>query len=255
MKRDKAIKDWPENERPRERLIRYGSPSLSDAQLLAVLLRMGHRRQNAVGLAMTLIAKFGGLSGLAQATTAELCRVEGIGPAKAAHLGAALELGRRAVSSPLHTGIRIRGSRDLFRHYSPHLRGLKRERFIAVLLDGKHQILKDTAISEGSLSLSIVHPREAFQPAIRDSAGAVIFLHNHPSGDPTPSREDHQLTKRLVARGDRGRPLFQFRRSGMPVMPMPGLIDRSLDPVPESLLPLSVGWPRERPAPQTPAPP
>jgi DNA repair protein RadC len=197
-----AIKDWPENERPRERLIKHGPEGLSDAQLLAILLRTGHKRQNAVGLAFKLIAHFGGLSALSQASIAELCKMQGIGPAKAAHLKAALELGRRAVSSPLSAGVKIRGSQDVYRHYHAHLRSLKHELFKVILLDGKNRIIRDSTISEGSLTLSIVHPREVFNPAIRDSAGAVIFIHNHPSGDPTPSREDHQLTKRLVACGE-----------------------------------------------------
>ncbi len=197
-----AIKDWPEDERPRERLIKHGPEGLSDAQLLAILLRTGPQRQNAVGLAMKLIAQFGGLLALSQASITELCQVRGVGPAKAAHLRAALELGRRAVSSPLHVGVRIRGSQDVYRHYHAHLRGLKHELFKVILLDGKNRIIRDATISKGSLTASIVHPREAFNPAIRDSAGAVVFIHNHPSGDSTPSREDHQLTKRLVACGE-----------------------------------------------------
>lgn len=197
-----VIRDWPEDERPRERLIKHGAESLSDAQLVAILLRTGHQRQNAVALAIKLILQFGGLLALSQASIAELCKNQGIGPAKAAILKAALELGRRTISSPLHAGVRIRGSQDIYRHYHAHLRGLKHEMFKVILLDGKNRILRDTIISEGSLTVSIVHPREAFNPAVRDSAGAVIFIHNHPSGDPTPSREDHALTKRLVACGD-----------------------------------------------------
>lgn len=197
-----AIKDWPEDERPRERLIKHGVEVLSDAQLLAVLLRTGHHRQNAVDLAMRLISQFGGLMFLSQATVEELCTVRGIGPAKAAHLKAALELGRRTISLPLHAGIKIKSSQDVYRHYHARLKGLKHELFKVILLDGRNRILRDATISEGSLTASIVHPREAFNPAIRDSAGAVIFLHNHPSGDPAPSREDHELTKRLVACGD-----------------------------------------------------
>lgn len=197
-----AIKDWPEDERPRERLIKHGPEGLSDAQLLAILLRTGPQRQNAVGLAMKLIAQFGGLLALSRASITELCQVRGVGPAKAAHLRAALELGRRAVSSPLHAGVRIRGSQDVYQHYHAHLRGLKHELFKVILLDGKNRIIRDATISKGSLTASIVHPREAFNPAIRDSAGAVVFIHNHPSGDSTPSREDHQLTKRLVACGE-----------------------------------------------------
>ena len=197
-----AIKDWPVDERPRERLIKHGAEALSDAQLLAILLRTGHRRQNALGLAMKIIGQFGGLLPLSQASITELCKIRGIGPAKAAQLRAALELGRRSVSSPLHAGGKIRSSQDIYRHYHAHLRGLKHEMFKVILLDGKNRILRETTISEGSLTVSIVHPREAFNPAVRHSAGAVIFIHNHPSGDPTPSREDHELTKRLVACGD-----------------------------------------------------
>ena len=197
-----AIKDWPEDERPRERLIKHGAEALSDAQLLAILLRTGHRRQNALGLAMKIIGQFGGLLPLSQASITELCKIRGMGPAKAAQLRAALELGRRSVSSPLHAGVKIRSSQDIYRHYHAHLRGLKHEMFKVILLDGKNRILRETTISEGSLTVSIVHPREAFNPAVRHSAGAVIFIHNHPSGDPTPSREDHELTKRLVACGD-----------------------------------------------------
>ena len=110
--------------------------------------------------------------------------------------------GQAAVASPLTKGTKISSSRELFEHYHPTLRNLRHEIFKVVLLDAKHAILRDTTVSEGSLTLSIVHPREVFTMAVKESAAAVIFLHNHPSGDPTPSQEDHVLTARLVSAGD-----------------------------------------------------
>jgi DNA repair protein RadC len=132
----------------------------------------------------------------------ELCRVPGVGPAKAAQLKAAIELGKRVLAEPLATGTRIGSSADLFQHYHPLLRSLRHEIFKTVLLDAKHALIRDVTVSKGSLTLSIVHPREVFSLAVRESAAAVIFLHNHPSGDPSPSREDRELTARLVAAGE-----------------------------------------------------
>ena len=116
-------------------------------------------------------------------------------------LKAAVELGRRTMAEPLSTGMRVTCSGDLFKHFHPALRDLKHELFKVVLLDAKNAVLKEATVSEGSLTLSIVHPREVFTLAVRESAASVIFLHNHPSGDPTPSLEDRQLTDRLVAAG------------------------------------------------------
>jgi DNA repair protein RadC len=197
----KGIPYWPESERPRERLLSKGADALSDAQLLAILLRTGRRDSSAVQVAMELLRHVGGLGGLVKSGVEELCSVEGVGPAKAAQLKAALELGRRSLATPLSTGMRVSSSADLFRHFYPVLRDRKQELFKVVLLDAKNAVIKETTISEGSLTLSIVHPREVFASAIRESAAGVIFLHNHPSGDPTPSQEDRRLTDRLVAAG------------------------------------------------------
>ena len=142
------------------------------------------------------------VAGLAHCGIEELCAVEGVGEAKAAQVKAALELGKRSLAAPLSKGTRIASSRELFEHYHPALRNLRHEIFKVVLLDAKHAILRDATVSEGSLTLSIVHPREVFTMAVKESAAAVIFLHNHPSGDPTPSQEDHELTARLVSAGD-----------------------------------------------------
>ncbi|MBX3234701.1 MAG: DNA repair protein RadC [Nitrospiraceae bacterium] len=196
-----GIGTWPAEERPRERLLRQGADHLSDAQLLGILLRVGREDASAVQVGMDLLGQLGGIQGLIQASTEELCQVSGIGPAKAAQLKAAVEVGKRAAAAPLSTGTRVHSSADLFKHYHARLRDLRHEVFAAVLLDAKHCIIRDLTVSEGSLTLSIVHPREVFLPAVRASAAAVIFLHNHPSGDPTPSQEDRVLTARLVSAG------------------------------------------------------
>ncbi|NKB80852.1 MAG: DNA repair protein RadC [Nitrospirales bacterium] len=197
-----GIAGWPECERPRERILKEGPHVLSDAQLLGILLRVGRPDSSAVQVAMDLLNQWGGLQGLANRSQEELCAISGIGTAKAAQIQAAIELGKRVLATPLTTGVRIGESRDLFQHYYPLLRDLRHEVFKAILLDAKHGIIRDLTISEGSLTHSIVHPREVFNPAVRESAAAVIFLHNHPSGDPQPSVEDRTLTARLVEAGN-----------------------------------------------------
>ena len=198
----KGIQGWPEMERPRERLNRDGPKALSDSQLLAIILRTGRPDSTAIQVSMELLQHINGLSGLSNQGFDELCAIPGIGPAKAAQIQAAIELGKRVLSAPLTSGIHIGASRDLFQHYYPLLRDLRHEVFKVILLDAKHCIIRDTTVSKGSLTLSIVHPREVFNLAVRESAAAVIFLHNHPSGDPFPSDEDRTLTKRLVEAGN-----------------------------------------------------
>lgn len=197
-----GIQSWPLHERPRELLLQKGPQSLSDAQLLAILLRMGRRNSTAVEVAMDVLGRLDGLRGMANRSREELCAVPGIGPAKAAQILAALELGKRALATPLTSGLQVRGSQEIFRHYYPLLRDIRHELFKAVLLDAKHRLIRDMTVSEGSLTVSIVHPREVFNLAVRESAAAVIFVHNHPSGDPYPSEEDHALTRRLIDAGE-----------------------------------------------------
>ena len=199
---DKGIHGWPESERPREQLLRDGPKTLADSQLLAILLRTGRPDSTAVQVALELLRQVNGLSGLSNRGVDELCTIPGIGPAKAAQIQAAIELGKRVLAAPLTTGIRIGASRDLFLHYYPLLRDLRHEVFKAILLDARHSIIRESTVSKGSLTLSIVHPREAFNFAVKESAAAVIFVHNHPSGDPSPSDEDRNLTKRLVEAGN-----------------------------------------------------
>jgi DNA repair protein RadC len=199
----RAIKEWPEDERPRERLMKLGADSLSAAQLLAIVLATGDAStgQSALDLARHLLHAFGGLRALDAASVTELCQTKGIGPAKATTIKAALELGKRLSGEPPQHKVKVRAPQDLVQYYQPRIQHLRKEVFKVVLLDTKHQLLKDVTVSEGSLSASLVHPREAFLPAIKESAAAVVFVHNHPSGDPTPSPEDKELTHRLAEVG------------------------------------------------------
>ena len=198
----RTIREWPKEERPRERLLKNGPESLSDAQLFAILLRTGSDQEDALQLSIHLLKKFHSLSRCAQASPAELCSVRGVGPAKAAQFKAAIELGRRSLASSFSEGTPFLKSQDVFRHFSPLLNGARKEFFKIILLDRKNKVIRDETISEGSLTSTIVHPREVFQSAVRASAASVIFLHNHPSGDSTPSHEDRKITKRLVSAGE-----------------------------------------------------
>jgi DNA repair protein RadC len=200
-----AIKDWPVNERPRERLIRYGPEQLSEAQLLSIILVSGasSHGKSALDLARNLIETFGDLNGIADASITELCAVPGMGNTKAVQIKGALELGRRFVSEK-HTpyGSNFSTSAEVSQYFTPLLQDLKKEMFKIVLLDSQNCMMRDVTISEGSLTASIVHPREVFKPAIRESAAAIILVHNHPSGDPSPSREDKAITNKLASTGE-----------------------------------------------------
>lgn len=198
---NKSVKDWPEEERPRERLIAYGPSTLSEAQLLAILIRNGKAGRTAVDLGRELLERFGNLAGIEQASNTEMCGVEGIGPAKAAEIKAAIELGRR-YQKPSLAGVSFCSSLDVVEYYRPRMKDAKKEMFRCALLDTKNKILREEIVSIGSLTASIVHPRDTFKAAIRESAAAVIFIHNHPSGDIKPSQEDILLTKRLVQAGE-----------------------------------------------------
>ncbi len=202
--RRKSVKEWPEDERPRERLLKHGPAALSDAQLLAIIIRNGRGGRSAVDLGMELLEKFGGLDGIAQAGINEICGkdgVKGIGPAKAAEIRAAIELGRR-YQKPNLAGASFCSSEDVASYYRPRMKDLKKEVFRCALLDVKNRIIRDEIVSIGSLTASIVHPRDTFKTAIRESAAAVIFIHNHPSGDIRPSQEDILLTRRLTQAGE-----------------------------------------------------
>lgn len=199
--RGSHLKDWPENERPRERLLLHGADRLSDAQLLAIIIRNGANGRTAVDLGRELLERFDGLAGIAQAGISEICSIKGIGPAKAAEIKAAIELGRRH-ARPTLAGASFCASGDVADFFLPRLKDAKREEFRCVLLDTKNRFIRDETVSIGSLTASLVHPRDTFKSAVRESAAAVIFVHNHPSGDTKPSQEDILLTRRLVQAGE-----------------------------------------------------
>jgi DNA repair protein RadC len=197
-----AGSDPNHTDRPRERLTRFGAEALSDAELLALVLRTGDRRRDSLALARELLTRHGGLRGLARATGPELRAADGVGPVKGASLLAALEIGRRVASRELQPGEPIRSPADLWQHFGARLRDASHEQFLVVLLDGRHRVLRSEPVSRGTLTASLVHPREVFRPAIREAAAALVLVHNHPSGDPTPSREDREITARLVRAGE-----------------------------------------------------
>ncbi len=200
----RTIKDWPEDERPRERLIMHGAESLSNAELLAIILRTGdaYTKKTALDHARALLNRFKCFRAIGSATIAELCEFKGIGVAKAAQIMAAMEIARRFSTERLEDGIPFRSSRDVFNHFHERLRDKKKEIFIVLLLDGKNRRIKDITVSQGSLTASLVHPREVFNPVVRESAASIILVHNHPSGDPEPSMEDREITARLKEVGD-----------------------------------------------------
>jgi DNA repair protein RadC len=200
----RRIKDWPADERPREKLLTSGAEKLTDAELLALIIRTGDSssKNSAVDLARSLLSRFGSLRQLAAASISELCQQTGIGPAKAAEIQALFQIARRFADNRLQPGQPYRSSQDAFEHFHERFCDYRREVFLALLLDSKNRLIREVQISEGSLSASIVHPREVFAPVLKESAAAVLFVHNHPSGDPTPSREDIEITERLKQVGD-----------------------------------------------------
>lgn len=197
----KSIKDWPEAERPRERLLRHGVSSLTDAQLLAIILRTGGGRKSALDLAIEILDLFKSLKKIESASLGEFMPIKGMGKAKVAQLKAALELGRRLNEEPNIKGPVFSSSSDVYAYFHPRFKNLKKEVFWCAMLDAKNRIFYDCRISEGTLTNSLIHPREAFRDAIKESAVSVIFVHNHPSGDPSPSKDDILITERLVSAG------------------------------------------------------
>jgi DNA repair protein RadC len=200
----RTIKEWPEQDRPREKLLDRGAESLTEAELLAIVLRTGNAStgESALDHGRLLLQQFGGLKGIDGAPVQSLKVVKGIGPAKAAQLKASLELARRLGAERWSAGEALRSSEDVFRHFRDQLAQQKREIFYVVLLNNKNRKIREVKISEGSLTASLVHPREVYNPVIRESAAAVIFVHNHPSGDPSPSPEDIEITRRLKEVGE-----------------------------------------------------
>ncbi len=198
----KTIKTWPEDDRPREKLLQQGPQALSDAELLAVVLRHGGPGHSAVDLGRAVLSQFGTLRGLARAVFGELRQMPGLGPAKAAQLLAVAELCKRYGEQQWQAGEPFRDPADVYAHFRERLASEKREFFYAVLLDNRHRKIRDVRVSQGSLTTTIVCPRDVFEPVVREAAAAVVFVHNHPSGDPTPSPEDVEITRRLRQVGE-----------------------------------------------------
>ncbi len=187
---------------PRERLSCLGPRALSDAELVSLLLRTGGGGLDVETLARDLLERAGGLAGFARERTADLQGIPGMGPAKSASLLAACEMGRRIATRRLEAGARIHGPADVHHHFFERLRHRANERFYALLLDGRHRVTAEVLVSQGTLTASLVHPREVFREAIRRTAAALVLVHNHPSGDPTPSGEDRRVTERLAQAGE-----------------------------------------------------
>ncbi|MEC4676549.1 MAG: DNA repair protein RadC [Nitrospirota bacterium] len=198
----KSIKNWPEDERPRERLFKHGPSSLSPAQLIAIILRTGGGGGSAIDLAMELLDEFGSLKNMEQASLTEFCALKGLGKAKAAQLRAALELGRRLFQERGDDISVFLTARDVYDYFHPRFSNLKKEVFHCMMLNVKNRKIRESRISEGTMTFSVIHPREAFREAIKEAAVSVIFVHNHPSGDPNPSREDISITAKLAAAGE-----------------------------------------------------
>lgn len=189
---------WPPSERPRERLYASGPEALSDAELLALQLGTGTRGRSALDVARELLAAYGSLGEVASRDAVELARHPGLGPARAARLVAAFELTRRLRARTPGARTVLSSPAEVYAAFGPLMEHLPREVFRVAMLDAQNGLLRDRVVSQGTLSASLVHPREVFKPAILESAASVILLHNHPSGDPTPSREDIKLTRQLV---------------------------------------------------------
>jgi DNA repair protein RadC len=208
-----TIKEWPTAERPRERLGSLGPRALSPRELLAILIETGtpaaggRPARSALDLAGDLLQHFSGGEGggalrrIMTSSLAEICAVGGVGPAKATKVLAALELGRRAVEEQRPERERLRCAADVYQRMRLRMRDLRHEEFHVLLLSTQNEVLRDLQVTRGTLDASLVHPREVFRPAIAEAAASVILVHNHPSGDPTPSAEDRAVTRQLRSAG------------------------------------------------------
>ncbi len=195
------IKDLPEQERPRERLEAHGPEALSNAELLAIVLRTGTSKNTAVELGSSMLAHFGSLSALAGAGVGAMTEVNGIGTAKACQIAAAFELGRRSAGRHDIRRPRITGPEDIADLVKAELRDLKQEKFLAVILNTKNEVIRIVTITQGTLTASLIHPRETFRTAITEGCNSIVLIHNHPSGDAAPSAEDVKITRKLIDAG------------------------------------------------------
>lgn len=197
------IKRLPQMERPREKLILYGREFLSNAELLSILLRTGTKDKSSLALAQELLSMDeDGIIFLGECTPEELSEIKGIGRAKACQILAAVELGKRIACLPRKDRIEIANPNDIAQLFMEKMRYYKKEHFKVLMINAKGEIIEETEISVGDLCSTVIHPREVFSNAIRRGAASVIFVHNHPSGNPKPSKQDIETTKRLVRAAD-----------------------------------------------------
>ena len=193
------IKDISKENRPRERYQRLGADVLSDAELLAIILQKGNKEENVVDMSNRLISKYS-LEKLSELSLKEIQEVKGIGPAKAMQIKALFEFNKRIKAGSICEKV-VNSSADIASYYMEKMKDLKKEHFIAVFLDSKNKIIKDELISVGTLNASLVHPREVFKEAIKNSANSIILVHNHPSGDCIPSKADEHIADRFNESG------------------------------------------------------
>ncbi len=196
-----SIKRWPAGERPREKMFDRGADTLTDAELLSILIQSGSSRRSALDVAKELLAEFPTFAALARRTPAELIRFPGIGAARAAAIGAALEIGRRMRIPARGVREKIRSPQDVADRFIPMLRDLAYEVFYVVLLNTSGHVIREIAVTKGTVNASIVHPREVFRHAVTELATSIVVVHNHPGGTEEPSREDREITRQLVDAG------------------------------------------------------
>lgn len=196
------IKDLPSSDRPRERLLDQGASALPSSDLLAIVLRTGNQGEMVTALADRILGRFGGLAGLLRASTSDLCALHGVGPAKAAEIKAALELGRRLYATGGNDGrVQVRSPDDVAHLLQVEMAALDHEELRVVILDTKNRVVTTQTVYRGSVNSSQVRTAEVFKEAVRQNLPALVVVHNHPSGDPTPSREDIRVTQDLVQAG------------------------------------------------------
>ena len=194
------MKDIAEGNRPRERLQRFGASSLSDAELLAIILKTGSIGENVIDMSNRLISRYG-VDKLSELSLPELQEIKGIGPAKAMTIKVLFELNKRHALAKKNL-TKITCARDVYELMKEKLSDLKQEVFVVLYLDAKNHVLKEEIVTKGTLDASLIHPREVFRGAIKESAHAIIVVHNHPSGDPAPSEEDKRITEKLFDAGE-----------------------------------------------------
>jgi len=229
MNKEKAftVRDLPREERPRERLQKFGAEALSAQELLAIIIGRGVANRSVMSIAQELIAIFGSIKAVSEASLQELTTIKGVGIAKATQIKACFELGKRQDLEVDKTNFDISSPQKVAKLISTTIKDKAKEHFKLILLNSRNKVIAVTHISTGTLTASLVHPREVFKEAIRHSAASVIIAHNHPSGDPEPSEEDIRMTKKLVEAGKllgievldhviigRDRP-FSFKEKGM----------------------------------------